>query len=177
MFDFTEPKQLVEMMVASGVDLLSNSGGNPYYIYPQVTRPFDKSSYGIPTPEEHPLESVARLFMFTREVQKAAGDVPVVGNGYTWLRQFLPYAGAANLADGSCSFVGLGRSSFAYPNAPHDLKTIGQMEPGKCCVTCSMCTQIMRDHGRTGCAIRDSKLYMPLFKEYNAEATIREHRV
>ena len=176
-FDFTEPKQLVEMMIASGVDLLSNSGGNPYYIYPQVTRPFDKSSYGIPTPEEHPLESVARLFMFTREVQKAAGDVPVVGNGYTWLRQFLPYAGAANLADGSCSFVGLGRSSFAYPDAPHDLKTKGKMEPGKCCVTCSMCTQIMRDHGCTGCVIRDSKLYMPMFKEYNAEAIIREHRV
>ena len=81
---------MVKMMVENGVDLLSNSGGNPYYIYPQVTRPFDKSSYGIPTPEEHPLESMARLFAFTRTVQQAAGSVPVVGNGYTWLRQFLP---------------------------------------------------------------------------------------
>ena len=91
-FDPTEPVALVKMMVENGVDLLSNSGGNPYYIYPQVTRPFDKSSYGIPTPEEHPLESMARLFAFTRTVQQAAGSVPVVGNGYTWLRQFLPYA-------------------------------------------------------------------------------------
>ena len=95
-FDPTEPVALVKMMVENCVDLLSNSGGNPYYIYPQVTRPFDKSSYGIPTPEEHPRESMARLFAFTRTVQQAAGSVPVVGNGYTWLRQFLPYAGAAN---------------------------------------------------------------------------------
>lgn len=39
-----------------------------------------------------------------------------------------------------------------------------------------MCTQIMRDHGRTGCVIRDSALYGPMFKEYNAEAVAREHR-
>lgn len=175
-FDPTEPMALVKMMVENGVNLLSNSGGNPYYIYPQVTRPFDKSSYGIPTPAEHPLESMARLFSFTRTVQEAAGDVPVVGNGYTWLRQFLPYAGAANIASGSCSFMGLGRSSFAYPDAPHDLLTAGRMEPKKCCITCSMCTQIMRDHGRTGCVIKDSELYAPLFKEYNAEAVLRENR-
>lgn len=175
-FDPTEPVALVKMMVEEGVNLLSNSGGNPYYIYPQVTRPFDKSSYGIPTPEEHPLESVARLFRFTRTVQQAAGSVPVVGNGYTWLRQFLPYAGAANLKSGSCSFVGLGRSSFAYPDAPHDLTAKGRMEPDKCCVTCSLCTQIMRDHGRTGCVVRDGQLYAPLYRQSHQEAVQREGR-
>lgn len=175
-FDPTEPVALVKMMVEEGVNLLSNSGGNPYYIYPQITRPFDKSSYGIPTPEEHPLESMARLFYFTRTVQQAAGDVPVVGNGYTWLRQFLPYAGAANLQSGSCAFVGLGRSSFAYPDAPRDLMTKGRMEPDKCCITCSLCTQIMRDHGRTGCVVRDGQLYAPLYKETHQEAVQREGR-
>lgn len=175
-FDPTEPMALVKMMVESGVDLLSNSGGNPYYLYPQVTRPFDKSSYGIPTPEEHPLESMERLFAFTRTVQQAAGDIPVVGNGYSWLRQFAPHAGAANIANGGCSFMGLGRSSFAYPDGPRDLMTKGAMEPGKCCITCSLCTQIMRDHGRTGCVIRDGELYMPMYKAYNAEAVIRENR-
>ena len=72
--------------------------------------------------------------------------------------------------------MGLGRSSFAYPDAPRELKENGCMDPKKCCITCSMCTQIMRDHGRTGCVIKDSALYAPLFKEYNAEATAREHR-
>lgn len=176
-FDETEPVRLVKEMVKAGVGLLSNSGGNPYYIYPQVTRPFDKSSYGIPTPEEHPLESINRLFHLTEVVKKAAGDVPVIGNGYTWLRQFLPYAAAYNINAGRCDFVGLGRESFAYPDAPRDTLEKGAMDPRKCCITCSICTQIMRDHGTTGCAVRNSSVYMPLYKKFNAEAVEREHRV
>lgn len=173
-FDPTEPMALVKLMIENGVDLLSNSAGNPYYIYPQVTRPFDQSSAGIPVPDEHPLESVSRLFSFTRKIQEAAGDVPVVGNGYTWLREYLPYVGAANLADGSCSFVGLGRSSFAYPDAPHDVLQGEGMETKKCCISCSKCTQIMRDHGRTGCVIKDSAVYAPLFREAQQDAASRE---
>lgn len=175
-FDPSEPVRLVREMVASGVGLLSNSGGNPYYIYPQVTRPFDKSSYGIPVPEEHPLESVDRLFVLTEVVQKAAGNVPVIGNGYSWLRQFLPNAAASNIRAGRCSMVGLGRESFAYPMAPADVFEKGAMDPKKCCITCSLCTQIMRDHGKTGCVIRNSGTYMPLYKKFNAEAVEREHR-
>lgn len=172
-FDDTEPMQLVRMMIEEGVGLLSNSAGNPYYIYPQVTRPFDKSSEGIPVPDEHPLESIERLFDFTRRIKNAAGDIPVVGNGYTWLRQFAPLAGAANLKKGACDFMGLGRQSFAYPTAPHDILTQGEMDPRKCCTACSMCTQIMRDHGRTGCVIRDSAVYAPLYKQYREEAKAR----
>ena len=175
-FDEEEPIKLVKAMVEAGVELLSNSGGNPYYIYPQVTRPFDTSSYGIPTPQEHPLESIERLFYLTSVVQKAAGDVPVVGNGYSWLRQFIPYVGASNLKNGKCSFIGFGRSSFAYPDGPADLMKDGYMHPEKCCITCSLCTQIMRDHGTTGCVVRNSKVYMPLYKKFNAEAVIRENR-
>lgn len=173
-FDPAEPMALVRMLRDLGVNLLSNSAGNPYYIYPQVTRPFDLSSSGVPVPDEHPLESVARLFSFTRAIQAEAGLVPVVGNGYTWLRQYLPNAGAANLASGSCRFVGLGRSSFAYPDAPRDVLTQGAMDPQKCCTTCSKCTQIMRDHGRTGCVMRDAKVYAPLYRQYREEAEARE---
>ncbi|MDY4611459.1 MAG: NADH:flavin oxidoreductase [Sphaerochaetaceae bacterium] len=172
-FDPTEPVRLVRDMVAAGVDLLSNSAGNPYYIYPQVTRPFDVSSQGIPVPQEHPLESIARLFAFTRTVQDAAGDIPVVGNGYTWLRNFIPYVGAANLEAHGCSFVGLGRSAIAYPDAPRDILSGAGMDPKKCCVTCSRCTQIMRDHGRTGCVIRDAGTYGPLYRQYREAADAR----
>ncbi len=173
-FDETEPLQLVRDMCSSGVELLSNSAGNPYYIYPQVTRPFDTSSLGIPVPEEHQLKSIERLFEFTRKIQKAAGDVPVVGNGYTWLRQYIPYVGAANLKDHSCSFIGLGRSSFAYPEAPRDILEKGFMDSARCCITCSKCTQIMRDHGMTGCVIKDKEIYMEKYREARAEASARE---
>lgn len=169
-----EPVALVKMLVEEGVQLLSNSAGNPYYIYPQVTRPFDSSSLGIPVPAENQLQSIERLFLFTDTVQKAAGDVPVVGNGYSWMREFFPNAGAANLLRGNCRFVGLGRSAFAYPDAPLDILKTGKMEPGKCCITCSKCTQIMRDHGKTGCVIRDSAVYGPLFKQYREETKERE---
>ena len=175
-FDETEPVMLVKAMIESGVELLSNSGGNPYYIYPQVTRPFDQSSYGIPTPEEHPLESIQRLFYMTSVIQKAAGSIPVIGNGYSWLRQYLPYVGSANLKAGRCSMVGFGRMSFAYPDAPKDLKENGALDPRKVCIACSKCTQIMRDHGTTGCVVRNSAIYAPLFKKFNDEANIREHR-
>ncbi|MEG2653633.1 MAG: NADH:flavin oxidoreductase, partial [Ruthenibacterium sp.] len=108
------------------------------------------------------------------EIQHEAGSVPVVGNGYTWLRQFAPNAGAANVTDGSCSFVGFGRSSFAYPDAPRDILTGAGMNPKQCCITCSKCTQIMRDHGRTGCVIKDSALYAPLYQQARDAAEQRE---
>lgn len=169
-----EPMRLVELLHSENVQLLSNSAGNPYYIYPQVTRPFDSSSLGIPVPQEDPLASVARLFAFTALVQKAVPDIPVVGNGYSWLRQFLPYAGAANLEERKCSFVGLGRSSFAYPQAPRDILSGRGMEKERCCVTCSKCTQIMRDHGKTGCVVRDGEVYAPLYRSARKSAEERE---
>jgi len=173
-FDPSEPMQLVRLLTESGVQLLSNSAGNPYYLYPQVTRPFDTSSMGVPTPDEHPLESIQRLFDFTRQIQKAAGSIPVIGNGYSWLRQFMPHVGAANIADGSCTLIGMGRMAFAYPDAPRDILANHAMNPGKCCISCSKCTQIMRDHGRTGCVIRDAEIYAPLYKQYREEADARE---
>ena len=172
-FDETEPLEFVRQIVKEGVSLLSNSAGNPYYIYPQVTRPFDTSSEGIPVPEEHQLQSIERLFSFTEKIQKAAGDVPVIGNGYTWLREFLANAGAANIEDGRCQMVGLGREAIAYPDAPNDVLKHGAMQRGRCCITCSKCTQMMRDHGMDGCVVRDSELYAPMFQRQHKEAKER----
>lgn len=166
--------ELVRRMVRQGVNLLSNSAGNPYYIYPQVTRPFDQSSMGIPTPDEHPLQSIERLFDFTAQIQKAAGDVPVIGNGYSWLREFAQNMGSANIRDGRCAMMGLGRQAIAYPDAPVDILRHGGMQRAKCCLACSKCTQIMRDHGMTGCVMRDTAIYGPLYKKYRQEAEERE---
>ena len=168
--DLTEPLLLVEQMIEAKIDLLSNSAGNPYYRFPQVTRPFDLPTLNGEFPKEHPLESVARLLEFTRKIQKVAGNIPVVGNGYSWLRQYLPYVGAANKADGGCTFIGLGREAFAYPEAVRDILLEGKMKPERCCIACSKCTQIMRDHGKTGCVVRDSEIYLPLYREARAQA-------
>jgi len=104
-------------------------------------------------------------------VTDAAGGIPVVGNGYSWLREYGPNAGAANLRNGQCAFMGFGRMAFAYPDAPRDILNNGFMDKDKCCVACSKCTQIMRDHGRTGCVMRDAEVYHPLYKRYRAQAS------
>ena len=173
-FDETEPIMLVKGLIKRGVNLLSNSAGNPYYIYPQVTRPFDNSSLGIPEPEENQLVSIDRLFKFSEMVQKAAGDVPVIGNGYSYLRQYLANIGSANIKMNRVKIIGLGRCAFAYPDAPNDVINNGSMEIKKCCISCSKCTQIMRDHGTTGCVVRDSEIYAPLAKKFTKERIERE---
>jgi 2,4-dienoyl-CoA reductase-like NADH-dependent reductase (Old Yellow Enzyme family) len=163
--DLSEPLKLVEILKNIGVKLLSISAGNPYFRMPQVTRPYDIPTIGGEIPEEHPLESVARLFEFARVIQNKVVDIPVVGSGYSWLRQFLGNAGAANIDDGSATFVGLGRESFAYPDAPIDLLKKGTMDPKKVCIACSKCTQIMRDGGKTGCVVRDREIYLKIYNE------------
>lgn len=172
-WDDREPVALTQRMVASGVSLLSASAGNPYYLRPNVTRPFDLPTEGGELPPEHPLQSVARLFHVTETIQRAAGSVPVVGTGYSWLRQYIPYAAAANIQAHACRLVGLGRSSIAYPNAPADLFRDGCFHAEKCCIACSKCTQIMRDHGEAGCVIRDSAQFAPKYAQYRKEAAAR----
>jgi 2,4-dienoyl-CoA reductase-like NADH-dependent reductase (Old Yellow Enzyme family) len=167
-FDEEEPAKLVELLISEGVGLLACSAGNPYYKNPYVTRPMDRPVIGASLPDEHPLESVSRLFAITKAMQKRADNIPIVGSGYSWLRHFWPYAGAANLASKGCGFVGLGRSVFAYPCAPQDLLNKGKLNPERCCIACSMCTQLMRDGGMAGCVVRDPKVYAPLYKEYCA---------
>lgn len=173
-WDPTEPKQLVKMLVDEGVDLLGLSSSNPYYIYPQWGRPFDAAPVGVPLPDDSQLKIVETCFHYVSTLQAVAGDVPIVGNEYTWLRNFWPNAGAANLAAGRAGFVGQGRSSFAYPDAAHDIMTNGGMDPKKCCVACSRCTQIMRDHGSTGCVIKDNKMILPIYKAGRDLAKARE---
>lgn len=175
-FNPDEPVKIAKWLHKAGVDLLSTSAGNPYYIYPHVTRPFDVASEGIPIPKEHPLESIERLFMFSRQIQKAVGKVPVVGNGYTWLRQFSPYAAASNILKGDIYMMGLGRMALAYPEAARDILQKGELDPKKCCITCSKCTQIMRNHGKTGCVIKDSDIYLPLYNQSERDKKKRKEK-
>lgn len=168
-----EPIMLAKKLVEAGVHLLSCSLGNVYFKYPFLTRPMDQNTIGGLPPYESALESIERLTNYTKQIQEAVGDVPVVGNGYSWLRQYIPNVGAANIARGAVTLIGLGRQSFAYPDLVADLINNGQMDPKKCCITCSKCTQIMRDGGTTGCVVKDSEVYMPIYKKYREEAEKR----
>ena len=71
-------------------------------------------------------------------------------------------------------FTKVKNTSFAYPDAPRDILQKGAMDPKKCCTTCSKCTQIMRDHGRSGCVPFDRTVYAPIYREGRRAARERQ---
>jgi 2,4-dienoyl-CoA reductase-like NADH-dependent reductase (Old Yellow Enzyme family) len=160
--DYAEAITLCDLLREQyGLELVNITIGNPYQ-NPHVNRPYDS---GISSPPENPLGGVERLLNAARAVQKAVPSLSVTATGFSYLRQFGPNAAAAMLKQGDCAFAGFGRQAIAYPCFVEDLRERGALKPEKCCVTCSKCTQLMRAGSAAGCVVRDSEVYLPLYKE------------
>lgn len=162
--DLTEVKDLLNFLKSQGAPVVNISIGNPYY-NPHVGRPADLPIIGFKVPNEHPLYAVQRFVNVITELQTSNPDIAVVGAGYTWLRNYFPQAAAANLKKKHVGLIGLGRMGFAYPDFAKDLTEKGVLDPQKVCVSCSACTQIMRDAGTAGCVPRDGEVYGPIYKK------------
>ena len=160
--DLSEPLRLIGLLQEAGVAAINITAGNPYFT-PHINRPFDTNVLGGYTPDEHPLQGVARLIHLARQVKQTYPELVVVGTGYSWLRQYFGHVAAAVVRRGWADLVGVGRGAFAYPDFARDLLTQGELDPRKTCITCSRCTQIMRDHGRTGCVPFDKEVYGPIY--------------
>ncbi|UCD25405.1 MAG: hypothetical protein JSW51_05685, partial [Gemmatimonadota bacterium] len=124
-----------------------------------IGRPFNRAVPGNAQPPEHPLVGVARFQQVTGTLQRTYPDLPLVGTGYSWLRQFFPHVGAAAVRSGAVSIVGLGRMGFAYPDYAKDLIEHGKLNSSKSCVGCSGCSELMRASIESGCIVRDNELY------------------
>jgi 2,4-dienoyl-CoA reductase-like NADH-dependent reductase (Old Yellow Enzyme family) len=163
--DLAEPLRLIGELSELGAPLHNISMGYPRF-QPFMNRPFDRPLVGgQPSPEE-PLRGVVRFQEAVRAVKQAAGGVPVATAALSWLRHLSPYAAAGLVRAGWCDLVGFGRNALAYPDAPKDVLTRGALSPEKCCITCSMCSQIMKDVvGRSGCVVRDSAVYAPEYRK------------
>ncbi len=169
-----EPLQAVRWLRDWGVGLINISLGNPYanphYVRPAEFPPID--GYHAP---EHPLLGVLRHLDTTAVIQQAVPDVPVVGSGYSWLQEFFPAVGAAQVAQGRTAFVGLGRGTLSQPDFARQLQEHGRLERKTICRTFSYCTNLMRTKAHplgqfaTGCPPFDKEVYGPLWKD--AEAT------
>ncbi len=160
--DLSEPLRLIGLLGDAGVALINVTVGNPYYT-PHINRPFDTNVLGGYTPAEHPLVGVTRMLQLTRQVKQSYPNLVVVGSGYSWLRQHLGHVGAGALQRGWADIAGVGRMAFAYPDFARDLLTTGTLDPHKCCIACSRCTQLMRDGQPAGCAPFDAEVYRPLY--------------
>ncbi len=161
--DLTEPRKLIGLLAEHGVRLINATVANPYY-NPHVGRPFNEPIVGGYEEPEHPLAGVARMVNLTGQIQKEFTDVAIVGTGYSWLRTLFANVGAASKAKGMVTLVGAGRMAFAYPDFAKEILTKGRMFAEKVCVSCSACTQIMRDGGMAGCVVRDNEVYGPIFE-------------
>jgi 2,4-dienoyl-CoA reductase-like NADH-dependent reductase (Old Yellow Enzyme family) len=161
--DLSEPLQLQQLLKDSGCALLNITAGIPSY-NPHVGRPFSRPARGLGNTDVHPLAGVGSLIRWAAAFQKADPSMPVTGTGYSWLRRFWPHVGAAVIAQEGASLVGLGRSSFAYPDAPLDLMDRGELDPGKCCLACSCCTELMTNGQIAGCVIRDQSIYKQAYR-------------
>lgn len=167
--DLTEPIRWVQEMRQLGVELVNVTLGNPY-AQPHFGRPFEyPPPDGYESPE-HPLFGVDRHFRITAAIQAANPGLAVVGTGYSYLQEFLPQAGAANLRDNRVSLVGVGRASLAQPDWVRQLLDHGKLDRKRICRTFSYCTALMRakDHplgqNPTGCPPFDKDAYGEVWK-------------
>ena len=162
--DLSEVKELIRHMLLMGCHIFNITAGNPHY-NPHISRPDNRPVKGTSLPEEHPLEGVCRLIKVCADLQKSFPNVPFVGTGYSWLRQFFPFAAAGVLEENEAALIGLGRNSFAYPDAPKDLMEKGLLDPKKVCVACSRCSELLQSQRITGCAVRGPDVYRREYKK------------
>ena len=168
-----EPRRLMQLLWEKGVCLVNITNGNPYY-NPHIGRPADKGPYIAP---EHPIESAARMLHIIKEMKSAAPDMTIVGTGFSWFREYGANIAAGCIEKGWMDMAGFGRQSFAYPDFVRDIIANGAMSRNKCCVTCTKCTELMRFGGQTGCVVRDSNIYLPLWREATQGRTMMSARI
>ncbi len=158
--DFSEPQHLASLFEQNGVSLLNVTCGNPYF-NPHINRPYDIGTY---RPPFHPLEGVANLLGAARAIQAAAPRTAVMATGFSWLRQWGVNVAAAGIKQGWFKLAGFGRLAFAHPGFANEVLATGRIDPAKVCLACSKCTTVMRDGGKAGCVLRDSKIYAPIYR-------------
>lgn len=168
--DLMEPLRWIAEMRQLGVAVVNVTMGNPY-AQPHFGRPFEyPPPDGYETPE-HPLIGVNRHFQATATIQQANPGFPIVGTGYSYLQEFLPQAGAANLQDCRVSLVGVGRATLAQPDWVRQLRDSGKLDRKRVCRTFSYCTALMRAKNHplgqypTGCPPFDKEAYGEIWKE------------
>lgn len=161
--DYTEAKRMVKELAEIGVGLFNLTMGNPY-VNPHVNRP---SRIGPYVPDEPAIAGVTRMLTGIAEVASAVKDkVPVICSGLTYLAEEAPNVAAGCIKADWFQFAGFGREAFAYPDVAKDICAGREINKRKLCVTCGKCTELMRSGGTTGCIIRDSEIYAPLYKQY-----------
>ena len=92
-----------------------------------------------------------RQLTVTAEIKRNFPDMAVVGSGYTYLQEYLPHVGQAEVRAGNVDFVGLGRMMLSYWDLPAHVLGEGKLERKRICRTFSDCTTAPRNGLLSGC--------------------------
>lgn len=158
-----EALRLSEMLYSSGMRLFNVTMGNPY-VNPEVNRP---TPFGV----SNPYESTVRILGGAEAVQRRLPDAKVISSGLSFLGVTAPNVAAACINEGRFAFAGFGRETLAYPNIARDILKNGAFDKTKTCLACGKCTEVMRSGRTPGCVVRDTEIYLPLYREVLAERT------
>ena len=149
-YDLREPLQFLSLLRELDIKLVNVSGGSPYY-NPHVQRPAIYPPSDGYQPPEDPLIGVARQMEVTRVLKQSFPDLILVGTGYTYLQQFLPFVAQAAVRRGWVDSIGLGRMVLCYPELPLDITRGRQLQNKRICRTFSDCTTAPRNGLPSGC--------------------------
>lgn len=138
---------LIERMLERGLCLLNVTAGSPYY-NSYVNRPNDADK------TEEPLTGVSRMFALAAKISRRFTQLPVVGTSFSYLREYMPQAAAAQITAGNCAFAGLGRQSLACPDFPRLVLRGEQVAGNKLCTTCGRCAMKLRAGEPVYCDVR-----------------------
>ena len=164
--DLSEPIELVKRLHGEyGIDLINLTMGNPY-VTTHVARPFDAGKY---EPEEHPLIGIARMADGISEVKRAVPDMIVYGTAPSYLRQYADLYTAGAVEQGMMDGMLFGRMAFADPDFARQIIQDGRIDPGRVCLTCGKCGDLIRSHKPTGCVVRNYEVYGPFYREFLEE--------
>ena len=147
---YAEAIRYIALLVEAGVEIVNVTMGSPYSC-PHLSRPAAYPASDGYQPPEDPLRSVLRQLAAVRTVRAAFPGLPLVGTGYSYLQDWLPYVAEAEVGAGHVDFVGLGRMILAYPGLPADVLAGRPLERRRVCRTFSDCTTGPRNNMVSGC--------------------------
>jgi len=149
-WDLQEPARFLSLLQELGIRLVNLTAGSPYY-NPHIQRPALYPPSDGYMPPEDPLMGVARQMEATRFLKQQFPELIIVGSGYSYLQDFLPYVAQAAVREGWVDCVGIGRMVLSYPELLWHASSGQPIRRKLICRTFSDCTTAPRNGLPSGC--------------------------
>jgi 2,4-dienoyl-CoA reductase-like NADH-dependent reductase (Old Yellow Enzyme family) len=166
--DLSEPVAFARLAQEAGLNLISSSAGNA------------ADNLEILLPTDDSADAVYQHFGWTRIVKQSI-DIPVIGAGYSYLRDGrnkLPgedpaeksfvYWAEKNLKENNVDLVGIARQAIADPLLPKKILN-GDLKSVNWCTICMDCGMLLGEQQEVGCSVYD-RYYKELAKKIKAKA-------